>query len=126
MNVFLQRQWWQKKVDFAPCSERHARQRCLGYQLGRLLQPKPVILFNKLHKNNFKATKCKLLYTCTEESSLMVTVPLETKYFLEPPSFSITVTTPGFNTARVGTCLGRIPNAPEKDGTSTCLTDTPL
>jgi hypothetical protein len=61
--------------------------------------------------------------TCTDESSLIVIVPLDTKIFLTLPSFSKTVTTPGFKTANVGTCLGKIPKAPEKEGTSTCLTD---
>lgn len=61
-----------------------------------------------------------------EESSLMVTVPLETKNFLVLPSFSNTVTTPGFSTARVGTWAGRIPKLPLKDGTSTCLTEALL
>lgn len=50
-------------------------------------------------------------------------VPLETKTFLTLPSFSKTVTTPGFKTANVGTCLGKIPKLPENDGTSTCLTE---
>lgn len=57
------------------------------------------------------------------ESSLMVTVPLETKNFLVLPSFSKTVTTPGFRTASVGTWAGRIPKLPLKDGTSTCFTE---
>lgn len=65
----------------------------------------------------------KIFYiTCTLESSLMVIVPEDTKIFLESPPCSNTVTTPGFKTARVGTCFGRIPNAPENDGTSICLT----
>lgn len=50
-------------------------------------------------------------------------VPLETNTLLTLPSFSKMVTTPGFNTAKVGTCLGKIPKLPENDGTSTCLTD---
>lgn len=49
----------------------------------------------------------------------MVTVPDDTKIFLVEPPSSYTVTTPGFNTASVGTCFGRMPNAPEKEGTST-------
>lgn len=52
----------------------------------------------------------------------MVTVPLETKIFFTAPSFSYTDTTPGFSTAKVGTCLGRIPKLPENEGTSTCFT----
>merc|ERR1712212_501799 len=64
--------------------------------------------------------------TCTEESSLMVTVPELTKIFLEVPSFSKTVTTPGLSTAREGTWLGRIPKLPENDGTSTCFTSAAL
>ena len=56
---------------------------------------------------------------CTEASSLMETEPEETKNFLVAPSSSYTVTTPGFSTARVGTWLGRIPKAPENEGTST-------
>lgn len=52
----------------------------------------------------------------------MVTLPEDTKILLESPPCSYTVTTPGFKTARVGTCLGKIPNAPENDGTSICLT----
>lgn len=38
-------------------------------------------------------------YTWTEESSLIVIVPEDTKILLTLPSFSYTVTTPGFNTA---------------------------
>lgn len=53
--------------------------------------------------------------------SFIVTVPEETKTFLTVPSSSYTVTTPGFNTAKVGTCFGKIPKEPENDGTSTCL-----
>ena len=56
---------------------------------------------------------------CTEASSLMETEPEDTKNFLVAPSSSYTVTTPGFSTARVGTWLGRIPKAPENEGTST-------
>ena len=63
-----------------------------------------------------------MLLTCTLESSLIVTVPDDTKILLESPLCSYTVTTPGFSTARVGTCFGKIPNEPENDGTSTCLT----
>ena len=54
----------------------------------------------------------------TDESSLMVMDPDETKYFFCPPSSSKTVTTPSFNTAREGTWAGRMPKAPEKEGTS--------
>ncbi|KAK9883446.1 hypothetical protein WA026_001623 [Henosepilachna vigintioctopunctata] len=63
--------------------------------------------------------------TCIEISSLIVTVPHETNNFftLGTIIFKIpTLTTPGFNTAIVGTCFGNIPNAQEKEGTSTCLT----
>ena len=49
----------------------------------------------------------------------MVTEPEETKNFLAVPSSSYTVTTPGLRTAREGTWAGRIPKAPEKEGTST-------
>merc|ERR1711875_89299 len=64
--------------------------------------------------------------TCTEESSLMVTVPELTKIFLASPSVGKTVTTPGLSTAREGTCWGRMPKLPEKLGTSTCLTSALL
>jgi len=56
-----------------------------------------------------------------EEPSLTVIDPDETKNFFTELSCSTTVTTPGLITARVGTWLGKIPNAPEKEGTSTCL-----
>lgn len=57
-----------------------------------------------------------------DESSLMVTIPELTKNFLEVPSPSKTVKTPGFRTARDGTCAGKIPKLPENEGTSICLT----
>ena len=47
------------------------------------------------------------------------------KYFEVASSLTID-TTPGFNTANVGTWFGRIPNVPVPDGTSTCLTSTLL
>lgn len=47
--------------------------------------------------------------------------PEETKNFLIELSPSVTERTPGFKTAKVGTWFGRIPNAPENEGTSTCL-----
>ena len=56
------------------------------------------------------------------ESSLMVTVPEETKNLAASPLSSITVTTPGARTANAGTWSGKIPKDPENDGTSTCLT----
>lgn len=40
--------------------------------------------------------------TCTEESSLTVTEPLETKYLVSLPSSSVTCTTPGLSTAAKG------------------------
>ncbi len=52
----------------------------------------------------------------------MVTVPEETKNLLVSPLSSKTVTTPGAKTANEGTWSGKIPNDPEKDGTSICLT----
>lgn len=50
---------------------------------------------------------------------LCTTLP---KYLAEEPSSLKTVTTPGLRTCRVGTCAGRIPNAPVSVGTSTCFT----
>lgn len=47
--------------------------------------------------------------------------PDDTKNFFTELSPSTTDKTPGFKTASVGTWFGRIPNAPEKDGTSTCF-----
>lgn len=40
--------------------------------------------------------------TCTEESSLTVMEPLETKYLVSLPSSSVTCTTPGLSTAAKG------------------------
>ena len=56
---------------------------------------------------------------CTDESSLIVIEPDDTKNFLAAPSSSYTVTTPGDNTANAGTWLGKMPKLPEKLGTST-------
>merc|ERR1719278_577902 len=60
---------------------------------------------------------------CTDESSLIVIEPDDTKNFLVAPSSAYTVTTPGDNTANAGTWLGKMPKLPEKLGTSTCFTD---
>ena len=56
---------------------------------------------------------------CTDESSLIVIDPDDTKNFLAAPSSSYTVTTPGDNTAKAGTWFGKMPKLPEKLGTST-------
>lgn len=48
------------------------------------------------------------------------------KIFLAVESCSKTVTTPGFRTAIVGTCLARMPNTPVNVGTSTCFTTVVL
>ena len=50
------------------------------------------------------------------ESSLMVTVPEETKNLAASPLSSITVTTPGARTANAGTWSGKIPKDPENMG----------
>lgn len=62
------------------------------------------------------------IFTWTDESSLIVTVPLDTNILLTLPPSSYTVTTPGLSTANVGTWAGKIPKLPENDGTSTCFT----
>lgn len=67
-------------------------------------------------------TSHEILKILPEESSFTVIDPDDTKNFLTELSCSTTDNTPGFKTAKVGTWLGRIPNAPENDGTSTCFT----